>query len=891
MKKFTQIKMLILFLFLTQFAFSQRLSESINSSWLFHKGNHVQHSIPDEDDYWIPVNLPHTWNAEDTIDDQVGYYRGEGWYSKQLFIDNQDKGKQFYLYFEGVNQVTDLYLNGQHIGNHKGGYTAFSFDITPYLKYDANNKIEVRVDNSHNENIAPLSGDFNFYGGIYRNVKLIKTDPIHFDMSNEASDGVFVNYSEVNSEQAILKFDGVIQNDSPLKETIELKVEIEDSKGQLITEKSKSLVLDEMRSHKFTIEEMIVSNPILWSPENPYLYKAKLTLVKGLKEDHSNIDHIVLPVGIKTMSFDDQGRFILNGSPLKLIGSNRHQDIEGYGNALTDDQHYDDYKKIKELGFNFVRLAHYPQAPEVYKACDELGLLVWSEIPVVNEITENESFTSNSLQMQKEHIRQTYNHPSVILYGYMNETFLLLGYSRLPEDQKLEKSKKIVTLAKALNKLTKKEAPNHYSVMAFHGNERYNEAGLGDIPDVVGWNLYYGWYNGQIEDLSQFLIAEHEKYPKRKMIVSEFGPGADIRLHTNAPKAWDYSEDFQILMHGSYLKQMMDLEFLTGFAVWNFADFGSEIRNDAKPYVNQKGLLNFDRTYKDVAYLYKSWFSDTPIAHIASRNYLQRTAVESDLTEGTSQDKLIVFTNKDHIDIAVNGKLTRDLTPVDHQVAVQVELENGKNLIEVYSDSQVMDRLEIENRVIPKNLDTSSSIDIAVNVGSEVSFYDVQNKVLWMEDQEYDQNIFGYIGGENYIDKGYITRPGISKNINGTQNDPLYQTFNEGIESYYFDVPDGVYQLSLLFQEYQDPNSDQNIVYNLNQDESKKVDQESRVFDIYANEQLIKSKLNIGEMYGALNAAHIEFEMDVNENKGLKIDFRPIQGQPLLSGIRIKQTN
>lgn len=880
----------VFFAFLTQLVFSQRSTQIINDAWKFHKGEHSVNSINEQKSYWQDINLPHTWNNEDTLDEQIGFYKGVAWYLKELYVDKVDQDKQIYLYFEGANQETEVYVNGDLVGNHIGGYTAFSFDVTSYLKFDAANKIEVKVDNSPNKQIAPLSADFNFYGGIYRNVKLIKTDPIHFDMSNKASQGVFVNYSEVSENSAKLDFEGTIQNDSPTKESVTIKVEIFDQSKHKVTEVSKSIDINASSQLKVKLDEVIVSNPELWSPSSPYLYEAKISLSTNIKKETRLKDHINLPIGIKTSAFDEKGRFLLNGQPLKLIGSNRHQDIQGYGNALSDAQHYSDFKKIKDLGFNFVRLAHYPQAPEVYRACDELGLLVWSEIPVVNEITESDEFAKNSLNMQQEHIRQTYNHPSIIMYGYMNELFLLLQFSRAPIEQKIEKSKVIVSLAKELNKLTKEEAPDRFAVMAFHGSDLYNQWGLAEIPDVVGWNLYQGWYSDDIEDLSIFLKTEHEKYPNRKLIVSEYGPGADVRLHSNQPVAWDYSEDFQIDFHNSYLKQMMNLDFLSGFAVWNYADFGSEYRNDAIPFVNQKGLLNFDRSVKEVAYLYEAWFGSKPMAHIASRNYLIRSAIESNLNEGLSDETVRVISNVDRIVLSVNGKSFGEKNTIDYQAEFKVQLQEGKNVIEVFSDDQLLDRLELDNRIIYRDFKANDAIDIAVNVGSKASFFDSENNLLWIADQKYDQNVLGYTGGNDFITPGAPSKPGISKNILKTEKDPLYQTFNEGIESYYIKVPKGNYKLHLLFQEYQEDGSNAGIVYNLNlNDADKKPSMEKRIFDIYANNRLLKLNVNIQESHGSLTAADLDFELNVKGNKGLTIEFRAVQGKPILSAIRLKK--
>ncbi|MEZ5040611.1 MAG: glycoside hydrolase family 2 TIM barrel-domain containing protein [Saprospiraceae bacterium] len=867
---------------------AQRINTTINSAWRFHKGGVNTSAKNVNTDDWEIINLPHTWNAQDAFDETPGYYRGIGWYAKELTVPQTWEGKRVFLKFEGANQVADVYLNGALIGSHIGGYTGFGFDLSADLKYGGINTITVRVNNEHDDNIPPLNADFTFYGGIYRNVSLIVTEPVHFELDNDASDGIFVSTPIVNEQSASVNFRGRVENNTGNRKNAIVEVLILDKSNKVIAEKTAKIVLAPNSKSDFSLENLQITSPELWSPDRPYLYQT-ITRVKEDTDDLAILDKIVVPLGLRWYKFDEEGRFWLNGKPLKLIGANRHQDFEGLGNALPDSYHYNDYKKIKELGFNFIRTAHYPQAPEVYRTCDELGLLAWSEIPVVSGISESEEFAQNCLNMQREHIRQTYNHPSLIIYGYMNEIFLGFQYNRsLSEADRKRVINATVDLAGKLEELTKTEAPERFTVMALHHSTQYNDSGITDIPDVVGWNLYFGWYYQEMEDLSTFLKDQHERYPNRPMIVSEYGPGTDARLHAKTPKPYDYSEDYQYVMHASYLEQMMDLPFLAGFAAWNFADFGSERRGDAIPQVNQKGLVNFDRTEKDITGMYRAYFLKEPVVYIAAHNYTKRTGVEDSAGSGIATESVKVFSNQKRVELMLNGKSLGQKTVEDHMATFAIPFRNGKNELRAVDANGHSDQVTIAYTLIPFQLNAAGIQELAVNVGAEVSFYDPETQITWVPDRKYTAGGWGYEGGAPYTVQQRQVKTGIDRDILGTDNDPLFQTFVEGLTSYRFDVPDGQYTLNLCFQEPVSRDR-QNNMYNLTRGNASESKVEDREFTIAINGQDVVHNVNLERDYGSLRALTLDFTVNAEDGNGIKVDFQSKSGKALLSGIRIKK--
>jgi beta-galactosidase len=868
--------------------FSQRIDYTINSGWFFQKGEIIETHDFTHLENWERINLPHTWNNADAFDAISGYYRGPGWYAKKLNIPADWKNKEVFIHFEGANQETEVFINHQKAGSHIGGYTAFRFNITPYLEFGKSNLLSVRVTNIHNENIPPLRADFTFYGGVYRNVRLIAVEPVHFDLGNYASDGVFVQTNELSEAQAVISLSGQITNALNNNHKVVLETTLADHNQNILASKTKQISLFANENTAFQSDEIQVTNPKLWSPDDPYLYNM-IIRIRDNGNEKNILDEMILPVGLRWFDFDDQNRFVLNGQPLKLIGTNRHQDLPGKGNALSDEDHRNDYKKIKELGFNFVRLAHYPQAPEVYRMCDRLGLLVWSEIPIVNRITQTEEFTDNCMNMQREHIRQTRNHPSMVFYGYMNEVLInMLGDDDLPEQEKARIAGATLELANKLESLSKEEAPEHYTVMAIHHNEGYNKYGVADVPDVLGWNLYFGWYYQQMEDLKPFLSAQHERYPDRPLIVSEYGPGTDIRNHTESPIPWDYSEDYQVIMHASYLDQMMRTPFLAGFAAWNFADFGSERRKDAIPHVNQKGLLNFDRTEKDVCNLYRAYFSEKNTLHIALRNYRHQGGLEDANQNGISTKPVRIFSSAEQVELKVNGESLGTKKVTTHTALFDVPFKDGINTLEAIDDNGMKDQVEIDYALYPRPLNAPERKELAVNVGSHFSFYDPEAGILWMADREYAPGLWGYSGGEPYIRTGgRQPKTGISDNILGTKNDPLFQTFVEGLDHYRFDVSEGFYEVTVCLVEPDKRIPDKELIYNFTLNTEQRKKEGHRVFDLKINGLTVLDDVNLASEFGPLQAAEYTFRVYAEKDDGIRVEFLPVEGKPVLSGIRI----
>ncbi|HYC27553.1 MAG TPA: glycoside hydrolase family 2 TIM barrel-domain containing protein, partial [Chitinophagaceae bacterium] len=449
--------------------YAQRTVTKIDSNWQFVKGESAAGSAD-----WQEIHLPHTWNTDDVMDDVPGYYRGVGWYRKVFTAGNQLKGKTLSLYFEGANQEAEVFINGKKAGEHIGGYTGFSIDITPYVKFNSANEILVKVDNSFNRNIAPLSADFTFYGGIYRDVYLVTANKIHF-RNEHGSDGVYITTPQVSEQNASVEIKSIVTNTTGQSATVYIVSSVSSRNGQSVAQSRTAVTLPAHISSSVLQKMDAINSPRLWSPEDPYLYIAETKITDATGRV---LDVITNPVGFRWFSFDADKGFLLNGAPYKLVGASRHQDYKGMGNAVPDELAIHDVVLLKNMGANFLRVAHYPQDPSVLQACDSLGLLASVEIPVVNEITETDSFYRNCEQMQVEMIRQNFNHPSVVVWCYMNEVLLRPHFTDDKERQK-EYFASIKKLAQSLEDLTRREDPSRYTMMANHGNlGQYKSTGL-----------------------------------------------------------------------------------------------------------------------------------------------------------------------------------------------------------------------------------------------------------------------------------------------------------------------------------------------------------------------------------------------------------------------------
>lgn len=840
---------------------------SVNDQWEFCYLEKEKSFDYVEQQSWRKINLPHTWNVNEQINDTSAYNRGIGWYRKNLYLSDTYKGKQLYLHFEGANQIAELIVNGKLVGKHIGGYTAFTFDITNYVNIGKGgecNQIVVKVDNRFNKNVPPLSADFTFYGGIYRDVWLISTDMIHFSMNDFGSKGVSISTYNVSDNEGCLKVAGSV--DSHLRSDTKLVVKntILDDQNRIVSQAQTKLKVKANGSSNFVTRPIVIEKPHLWSPDNPCLYK----VISEIYCDGKIVDKLNNSFGFRYFSFDSKKGFFLNGKHLKLIGTNRHQDHEGLGNAMPDPLQVRDVEMIKEAGFNFLRLAHYPQDPAVLNAADRLGLLLWEEIPVVNYVTESDEFLTNSKNMLREMIKQNYNHPSIVFWGYMNEVFLHdangnRGDKMVYPRQYLEWTR---YLSHELNNLAHQLDSSRLTVIATHHSDMYDKNGISQIPDVVGYNLYHGWYSSRFSDFGYFVDGVHTQYPERRIVISEYGAGSDKQLHSKSPERFDFSTEYQQEFHEEFLKQIIERPFIGASAVWCQFDFGSNSRGDSKPRINQKGLQYFNRVPKDIYYFYKAVLNPQPVIRIASHDWTTR--IISD--DGNKDIHTIkIYSNLSELKILVDGKYNRTIKVGDNNIAYfYFQPTKSNHLIHVRSEIDekvIMDSVNINfyNSIINSKGRAVVQNNLAVNIGAPLEYTDKRG-CLWVPDKSYTNKGYGHNNNNSQKQK-------FTKAILGSENDPLFQFYREGIDSYHFDVEKGEYEVEILLAEV------------------KSIKPGERIMNIYINKEIVWSDLDMASQYGLQRAISKKFKVVVNNTNGIDIDLKAKRGTTILNGLRVSK--
>ncbi|RYF87237.1 MAG: glycoside hydrolase family 2 [Chitinophagaceae bacterium] len=856
-----------------------RLLAKLNDGWSFKKGANSNEQSP-----WEQINLPHTWNKDDVMDDEAGYYRGIAWYKKKLTIPAAFKGKSLWLYFEGANQETEIFVNGKKAGHHTGGYTAFRVPISSFIEISGNHELLVKVDNAHNKNVPPLSADFTFYGGIYRDVYLEATGSIHF-ANDEGSNGVFVTTPLVTKEKAEVVIKAKLTNEQAVTKACKVLSIIYNKEGKKVGERSQNLLVGGKEQREISQRFKPIKYPKLWSPEHPYLYTVK-TQILGKKNDV--LDEVSTPLGFRWFSFDADKGFYLNGHPYKIIGASRHQDYKGLGNAVPDDLAVNDVVLLKTMGANFLRVAHYPQDPSVLNACDSLGLLASVEIPVVNEITEADSFYTNCERMQTEMIRQNFNHPSVVMWCYMNEVLLRPQFNDDKDRQKTYFAN-IKSLAQRLENLTRKEDPYRYTMMANHGDlNRYNTVGLLDIPMVIGWNLYSGWYGGSMDDFPSFLDGFHKAYPKKAFLVTEYGADADPRIRSTQPVRFDKSVEYTTLFHQYYLKEMKQRPFVAGAIVWNLADFNSETRTETMPHMNNKGLLEWDRTPKDPYYFYQAALRKDPFIKILGSS--QTAFGVADSMSSVCEKSVQVASNLDSVTIFLNG-IRQGSLPVQNSLCdTLLSFREGWNTVVAKGKKAGVwfsDSIRTQIHLQPPSFKNSNTAFDKLNIMLGSARYFTDNKGRWWQPSNtYKEGYYGFVGGKRFKLENNSRLPyGTDKNILGTDDDPIYQTQQTGIKQYRFDVQPGTYLLTLHFAELM--GGKVSIPpYNLSDDErSEKLKQ--RIFTVRVNGNTLLDRLNLAKDYGLAKAVAKTITVIVRGNEGVVIDFEAIEGEPVLNALQL----
>ena len=582
-----------------------RKEQLINENWLFryHDGTETQ------------VNIPHTWNNIDGQDGGDDYYRGTCVYEKDFTTPALCEDERLYLEFAGVNASAKVILNGKTVAEHDGGYSTFRADITDYVM--AENHMVVEVDNSKNDRVYPQKADFTFYGGIYRDVKLITVNQYHFDMDHFGGRGLAVcPEAEVGGEDAAVW----VRTWHNAKETGKVSIVLKDAEGRIVG------------TGDDTNETIVVEKAHLWHGiEDPYLYTCEATLSVNDKV----VDFVSCRFGVRSFRVDAQRGFFLNGKEYPLRGVCRHQDWKGIGNAITKEHHDIDMAMIREVGANTIRLAHYQHDQYFYDLCDEYGMVVWAEIPYISEHMPNGR--ENTISQMKELIVQCYNHPSICVWGISNEITI-----------STTKRADMLDNHQVLNDLIHEMDPSRPTTLACYAMCAPFDS-VGHLSDIVSWNLYLGWYTPFMWLNNLWVDYFHKRYPNRCLGYSEYGCECMPNLHSSHPIRGDQSEEYQCKYNEYMLKFFDKRPFMWATHLWNMFDFAADARNQGgEPGMNHKGLVTFDRkTKKDSFYLYKAWWSKDPFVYIAGRRYVDRAEKKTTVK---------VYSNCSEITLYVNGE-------------------------------------------------------------------------------------------------------------------------------------------------------------------------------------------------------------------------------------------
>ncbi|MDO4154315.1 MAG: glycoside hydrolase family 2 TIM barrel-domain containing protein [Clostridia bacterium] len=587
---------------------------NINRKWAFRKGvSAVPAEVPAD---WDFVNLPHTWNAIDGQDGGNDYYRGTCMYVKTLDREEIPTADRYYLELKGANSSADVYLNGEKLAHHDGGYSTWRVEITDQLKKGT--QIAVAVDNAENDRVYPQMADFTFYGGLYRDVNLIAVSDSHFDLEYYGGPGIAV-MPTVNGDSATVEIETYL-TDAKAGQTV--KYTVLDAEGNTVA--TAETAAD---SPKVTVE---LSNVHLWNGrKDPYLYTVNAELCAGGEV----LDNISTRFGCRTFKIDPEKGFFLNGVSYPLRGVSRHQDRWGLGNALLPEHHKEDMELICEMGANTIRLAHYQHDQYFYDLCDEKGLVIWAEIPYISK--HMPTGRENTVSQMKELITQNYNHPSIVVWGLSNEISMNGSDADLVDNHKM------------LNDLVHEMDKTRLTTVAVVSMCDIHDEYL-QVPDVLSFNHYFGWYGGDTSMNGPWFDKFHAEFPNIPVGMSEYGCEA-LNWHTSNPTQGDYTEEYQAYYHEELIKQLFTRPYIWATHVWNMFDFGADARNEGgENGQNHKGLVTFDRKYKkDSFYAYKAWLSDEPFVHICGKRYVDRV-------EDTT--KVTVYSNLPEVELFANGK-------------------------------------------------------------------------------------------------------------------------------------------------------------------------------------------------------------------------------------------
>lgn len=595
------------------------------------------------------ISLPHTWNAVDGQDGGNDYHRGTCWYVTKFQKPELEAGSQIYVEFLGASVIADVYLNGEAVAHHEGGYSTFRVNLTDKLQEE--NVLAVALNNADNNYVYPQKADFTFYGGLYRMVNLIVVPESHFELDYAGGNGIAVtptvecDENRVPTGKASVKVETWVTGNA---DSVVITITGEDSESKTVA------VVDEHAEATFELEHVHLWDGV----DDPYLYYAKAELSSG--------DVTETTFGCRSFYTDPEKGFVLNGRVYPLRGVSRHQDRTGAGNALSYEMHKEDMEIIKEIGANTIRLAHYQHAQEFYDLCDEYGMVIWAEIPYITMHMPNGR--ANTLSQMEELVVQNYNHPSIVCWGLSNEIT-----AATPVDEDLLENHRL------LNDLCHKLDKTRFTTMA-NVFMQETDSPLLEIPDVNSYNLYFGWYLGELEQNDEFFDEYHAKYPDRCIGFSEYGADANPQYQSTAPTHGDYSETYQTVYHEHMLKMIEERPYLWATHVWNMFDFAADGRDEGgKHGVNQKGLVTMDRKLKkDAFYLYKAyWNKEDAFVHICGRRYVDRKEDTTEVKVYSNQTTVSLYADGTLLETQEGNRIFRFAVPMtgEHEIVAKAGAE------------------------------------------------------------------------------------------------------------------------------------------------------------------------------------------------------------------------
>jgi beta-galactosidase len=838
---------------------------SLNHGWRFVQANPDGAQAEHFDDRgWTPLDVPHTWNRLGNFGTErvpeSNSTQGLGWYRLHFEAPDGPARAHYFLQFDGVGEIADVWLNGVALGHHAGAFARFRLDATALIHRHGDNVLALRADNTRpqpgasTQDVIPLSGDFFIFGGIYRDVSLLVTDPVHVDLLDYGGPGLYVRTESLAAHSAQVRLRARVVDEAQRGEAVQAEFEIADAQGRVVAASSRRIRPG--RDVEEIIAPLTIAEPRRWRGlSDPYQYAATVTL---RSRQGRLLDRVVQDFGLRTFRFDADRGFFLNGEHLPLHGVSRHQDRPRQGWAIARPDIDQDFDLMQDMGVNAVRFAHYQHGQYAYEVADRRGMVVWAEIPLVNKVSFDGSAASaglvaNARQQLLELIHQNFNHPSIAVWSLANEVDLTALLTKGESHA--------ASLVSDLNELAHREDPSRATTfadcceMGLGGQPPAGEAArdpLFGITDTIGYNRYFGWYTGAAQDLGPMLDAAHARHPGLPMAVSEYGAGAALTQHSDDARGGPinshgrpHPEEYQSLLHEQSWPAIAARDYLWGSFIWNMFDFSSDSRREGDlTDINEKGMVSYDRsTRKDAYYYYRANWNPAPTLHLASARYRERDYASIEVK---------AYSNADSARLTVNGGEPLSAPCVAHVCRWSaVRLEPGDNMVVA---SAAVRGEALRDAVLWHLAHAAGEVRIKAGSVSGMS------------------TSVGRFGSDAYFEGGRAGSVGAADGSGGKSvaaaEPSLFASYREGQFAYRIPVPNGRYRVTLYFVEPMAQIGE-------------------RVFDVSANGIPAIENLDVNEAAGGmLRGTSRQFDTRVT-SANLTLDFHARTGEALVCALAV----